>query len=402
MRNTILSARYLWVSVLLMACGHDATAPAASRSFYWQLQLNHHAVTLATVAPYDTIHLVATALDQTGAPLPVVARPTYTLSDTSITIDSAGLVRVHWTGSDAPPVTVIATFSVGAAHVQTLADTVVFNIVNWNSASEVPMLDSLIFRPVAGDSARRAVIDTGNVPGMQTFDAVVAKTANGAIISNVLVRYKTSDSLIANIASPVSATSAQINAFQPGVVLLTAEATVYGRRKVDSLWYTVGYPLRILWTYGVGQLYQLKSIPIPDNYVALGQLTVGQGGAILWGNTTQGKPNNSLDIQFDDTTGIVGLSESTAFSGMLGPIMILAGTRGGNIPAFPAAPIVEIPFGTETLNRVGLDSTTSKARTFTQPRIYHWSSVLQGITGTVTVVSNDSLLQHHTSTGFTR
>ena len=402
MHRPIRSMRYLWLAIVLIACGHDATGPVSSRSFYWQLQLNHHAVTLATVAPYDTIRLVATAVDQTGAPLTIAAHPVYTMSDTSITIDSAGLVRVHWTGSDAPPVTVIATFSVGDADVLTLADTVVFNIVHWNSASEVPMLDSLIFRPVTGDSARRAVIDTGNTPGTQTLDDALAKTATGAIISNVLVRYRTSDSLIANIASPLSATSAQINAVQPGVVLLTAEATVYGRRTVDSLRYTVGYPLRVLWTYGVGQLYQASAFPIPDNHVALGQLTVGQGGAILWGNTTQGKPNNSLDIQFDDTTGIVGLSESTSFSGNIGPVLIPAGTRGGSIPAFPAATLEKIPFGKDMLNKIVIDSTTSRARMFTRPRVYHWSSVMQGISGTVTVVSNDSLFQHRTSTVFTR
>jgi hypothetical protein len=184
-----------------------------------------------------------------------------------------------------------------------------------------------------------------------------------------------------------------INANAMGVVLLTAEATVYGRRRVDSLWYTVGAPLRVVCSYGTGE-YEIfvgsGGISAPTtNSLSLGALMVGQGGAILWGNSTHGFSDDSLDIQFDDTMGIAGLIAPTTFWGRLGPIISPEG-RGGNIPAFPAAvqiTYVEYPGWID----VFYDSTSSRARLFTRPGTYHWSSVHRGIHGTVTVVSNDSL-----------
>ena len=376
--------------LLVAACGHDTTAPSTGQSFYWQLQLNHHSVTLATVAPYDTIHLAVTPLDVNGKLLPTTAHPVYTASDTSVTVDSSGLVQVHWSGSDAPPVTVISQLSVGDAHPVTLADTVVINIVDWSSASAVPTLDSLIFRPVAGDSARRAVIDTTAAQGTQIFDSAIAKTANGAVIPNVLVRYKSSDSLIASFASPTSTTAPQVTANQPGVVLLTAEATVYGKRRVDSLWYVVGYPLRVVVSYGTGELsnYVGPGNPLPSNYLTRGAVEVGQGGAVLWGNSIDGTTHDSLNIHFDDSTRISGLADTAQFPGLYGPFKIPPGS-GGNIPAFPAG----VQFLSNTFVTLLYDSTSSKARVFTEPGIYQWSSTLQGISGTVTAISNDSVFR---------
>lgn len=378
------------VCVLLAAgCGHDSTGPS-TRPVYWRLQLNHHAVTLATVAPYDTIHLAVTPLDVSGAPLTTTARPVYTASDTSVTIDSTGLVRVHWAGSDAPTVTVVATLSAGGTQQLTLADTVFINVVDWSSASAVPRMDSLLFRSVTGDSARRAVVDTTSMLGTQTFDSVVAKTSTGTVIPNVLVRYRSSDSLIAGFPSPASTTAPQVITNRPGVVLLTADATVYGKHKIDSLWYTVGYPLRVVCNYGVGEFAQTP-VPLSVNYLSLGQLQVGVGGAVLWANTTVGQPDNSLDIQFDHTTGIAGLPDLTTFPELFGVIPIPAGP-GGNISAFPAVvPVVLYVFQGKTYRQVAYDSYTSRARVFTRPGTYRWSSQRQGISGTVIVVSNDSV-----------
>jgi hypothetical protein len=382
-------------AMLLVAagCGGDTapTGPAAATApLYWQLQLNHHAVTLATVAPYDTIQLTATPVDPDGVPIATTVRPVYTTNDTSITIDSTGFVRVHRTGSNALGIQVVATFQTTDARATTLADTVMINVVNWNSAAVVPRLDSLLFRPVSGDSARRALINTLGQLGTQTFDQPLVKTATGDTISNVLVRYHTSDALIASVAMPIarSTRAPEITIHAPGVVLLTAETTVYGKHVIDSVWYTVGYPLRLVCSYGIGEIvYNPELASVPANFLTLGQLTIGQGGAVLWGNSIQGTADDSLDIAFDRTTGIVGLTTTASFPGVTGAITIPPGP-GGNIPAFPAATLEPFFGGLEVLT---FDSVTSKARVFTQPGTYQWTSQRHQVAGTVTVVSNDSL-----------
>jgi hypothetical protein len=246
---------------------------------------------------------------------------------------------------------------------------------------------------VAGDSARRALNDAAAHAGTQLLDNVQVKTSAGVPIPKVVVRYQSSNSLVASFTNPfgTSTSAPQINASSPGVVLLTAEATVYGRRLVDSLWYTVGYPLRVLCSYGSGEFVITGldgPMTLPANFLSIGQLVIGQGGAVLWGNSIQGSGDDSLDIQFDDTTGIVGIPAPTGFAHYAStiPIAIPAGP-GGNIPAFPAAKLT--PYF--TFRVILYDSTTSKARMFTQPGTYHWMSPRRGISGTVTVVPNDSL-----------
>jgi hypothetical protein len=385
--------RVLLGSVLLLGslsgCGSDTTGPAASAGpLYWQLQLNHHAVTLATVAPYDTIHLTATPLDPTGASIPTTANPVYTVlnQDTSLTIDSTGFVQVHWTGETHQNVVVVARLRVGGAVGATLTDTVMFNIVHLTGSA--PQFDTLLFQPIAGDSARRAVVDRAGNVGSQTFDAPAVQTPDGSAIADALVHYRSSDPLVASFASTTTTGTPMVNAISPGVVLLTAEATVFGKRRVDSLRYTVGYPLQVLCFYGLGQFRVVRGKPIPDstNTLSLGTITVGQGGAVMWGNGVAVTTDDSLDVQFDDTTGIEGLPALTTFKGRVLNINIPPGL-GGNIPAFPAAPV-----GNYIIYKTVLyDSTTSKARLFTQPGTYHWVSRHQEIAGIVRVVANDSL-----------
>jgi len=272
--------------------------------------------------------------------------------------------------------------------------------VHFTSAAAVPRLGALHLRPLVGDSARRTVLDTAGLPGIQSLDSAVVTTAAGNVIPNALVRYTSSDSLLASVtALTFSPQAPQVTARAPGVVLLRAEATVYGTRLTDSLLYVAGYPLRIICWYGTGDYFvkldPAANVPPPPttNVFSLGSLVVGQGGAVLWANSIAGTPHDSLDIQFDRTTDIGGVPTPIQFPDGLGPIVIPADS-GGNIPAYPAAVEDTLSFGDITFLTKIYDSTTSKARTFTRPGTYQWRSDLQGIQGTVMVVSNDSLLAH--------
>src|SRR5690348_13021390 len=81
----------------VLGCGHDTTGPAPRdpTTLLWQLDVNHQAVTLATVAPYDTVQLVATPRALGGAPL-AGAVVTYRTTDaTSVVVSPTGLVTAR-------------------------------------------------------------------------------------------------------------------------------------------------------------------------------------------------------------------------------------------------------------------------------------------------------------------
>jgi hypothetical protein len=173
----------------------------------------------------------------------------------------------------------------------------------------------------------------------------------------------------------------------PGVALLTAEATVYGKRLVDSLWYTVGYPLWMLARYGSPQGFgeDTTFYTKPNPYLPNGTLTIGQGGVVLWTNMMYLWPDDSLDVEFDDPTNV--LSTTVTFNDGFGQQVTIPADAGGNIPSFPRAPFVF----SEGYYYFTYSSVSTRARRFPQPGTYHWVSQHQGIDGRVVVVSNDSL-----------
>jgi hypothetical protein len=393
--------------MLSLGCGSDTTGPGAKTAAqrYWQLTLNHHAITLATISPYDTIQLIATPRTITGDTLTTTARPIFTTSDTSITIDSTGFVRVHGTATRTN-IDVIAKLTVGGADGLTLADTAFVNVVQQTSADLVPMMDSLIFRPVAGDSASRSALTSANIsqfggivsPTEQVFDTPLVKDSLGNEIPNAAVRFKSADISIASIFGFTK--SATVTTVSPGVVLLTAEATVYGRSKTDSIRYVVGWPelQRIRYGYAV-RLQTVAGIPVtpatpPNKFLeAVSDVIVlGQGGAILWINTTMGFADDSMDVQFDDTVGVRGPTVPTTINGVSEFPFPPFGFQypvdpSANIPALGT--IQQVSFAGFLL--YSTNASNSAIRYFTRSGTYQWRSLRRGLSGTIRVVSNDSI-----------
>lgn len=359
-----------------VSCTNDTTAPRArdDASLYWQLTLNHHAITLATVAPYDTIQLTATPRSITGAPLTTSARPTFTTSDTAITIDSTGLVRVHGTSTQLN-IMVIAQLTVGGATGSILVDTAMINVIEQSSAATVPMAASLMVHPDVGDSAKRAVILPNGTIATQAFAAPFVRTSAGDSIPNAVVRFSSSDPLIADFVNPTQGT---VTAVSMGTVVLTAEATVYGKRLTDSLSYTVGLPLQKFINYGAacaggapGSTPFCLKPSLPNKLQYGGNLVVSVGANIVWANSMWQTTKDSLDVVFDDTNGVEGLSRMETIAGVA-----FQPDVGGNIPAF----------GTITcLFFCRFNAVDLRVRKFTKPGTYHWHSQIQNVSGTIEV-----------------
>jgi hypothetical protein len=300
-------------------------------------------------------------------------------------------------------ITVTAKLTVGGAAGLTLTDQAIVNVVQQTSADLVPMMDSLIFRPVAGDSASRSTLTSagtlaGILPTAQDFDIPVVRDELGNEIPNAVVRYKSADDGIARFNFQTSST---VTAVSPGAVLLTAEATVYGKSITDTILYVVGWPLfqEIVYGYGITTPI-ISGVPVstatPPNQIRndfnTDDYVIGQGGAILWINQTMGLTDDSMDVQFDDTVGVRGPTVPTTINtialfpfppfGFQYPV-----DPSANIPALGT--IQQISFAGFLL--YSTNASNSAIRYFTRSGTYHWRSIRRGLSGTIRVVSNDSI-----------
>src|SRR5437867_1016649 len=103
-RLTLIGARLrwrhlVWLMGLPLALGCQGEhlkpePPAEPGELYWMLELNTHAVTMSTTAPYDTLSLTATPRNYQGAPLAGLPVPQYTSSDpTRVTVSPEGVLK---------------------------------------------------------------------------------------------------------------------------------------------------------------------------------------------------------------------------------------------------------------------------------------------------------------------
>jgi hypothetical protein len=171
-------------------------------------------------------------------------------------------------------------------------------------------------------------------------------------------------------------------------VLLTAEATVYGRRMIDSLWYTVGWPVKDVVQVGAVESY-LCDPPTGANTLQHGaELSINQGGAVLWINSRWGSADDSLDVQFDEPAVAAGFSsETTVGVDQWGDQITVLPNDSGDIQPFGT--IVPIPDGCGVNIDYWIDGPDNvRVRTFPHVGTYHWHSVRQGVAGTIHVIAN--------------
>src|SRR5690349_7813960 len=79
-----MRSRRQWAAALILplalACESSSFKPEPiidSPELYWDLELNHYAVTLSTTTPYNTLQLVATPRNYRGDPLTGLPAPQY-------------------------------------------------------------------------------------------------------------------------------------------------------------------------------------------------------------------------------------------------------------------------------------------------------------------------------------
>jgi hypothetical protein len=325
------------------ACAGDppVTPPPVQdpATLYWQLTLNEHAVTLSTVAPYDTLRILATPRTIAGTPITDLGEPTYTSLDLDRAyVDSTGLVHAVAAGDQ---VAIVASLEEdNILH----ADTLVLNIT---SEASPPPIATFTIHPDVGDSAKVAA--GSNVTLMPR-----AADGDGTPISDVAVYFTSSDPMVATI----DRTTGFLSPNRPGSVTMYATTTTYGVTKADTLPYIIGHPI-VLAMQIVPQQQAGGQIvgAFSPSYVEL-----GPGARILFGNSDA----PATDITFDDPTNV---AQDDFYCSI---IASLCGS--GNIAAWARDP-------TDDSGISGL-----RSRLFPVPGTYPFHSTIFGTSGTIVIV----------------
>jgi plastocyanin len=335
-------ARRLGRALALLAlagCGTDAVAPtpiADPSALYWALTLDRRAITISTVAPYDTIRLAATPYNALGDAIADAPAITYRSTDPErIQVDSAGLVHALETGFG---IQVIASLTLGPL---THADTATINVTN---VSSPPVLDTFSIHPVPPDSA----VWFANALSFTDFYGpkpvpYVALDTNGAPVPNLVVEYRSSDTTIATVDQ-----FGLLLGVRPGIVKVTATTTAYGITKADTVPYAITMP--------TGQVVFIQKTTTPGAPPIMftpSQVTIAVGGRIIWFNTT----GSNADVTFDDPTNV---AED-----------FMCGCGSGNIPAFG--------------DTTGVGFSFPQYRIFTAAGRYPYHDTITGASGEIVV-----------------
>ncbi|HEX6535957.1 MAG TPA: hypothetical protein VF041_15280 [Gemmatimonadaceae bacterium] len=313
---------------------------------YWALTLDHHAITMSTAAPYDTIRLTATPRMVDGTPIDSLPAPTFTSLDLDrAQVSADGLVHVLQTGDQIP---VVATLAVGNLR---HADTAFINVTD---VTTPPVLDTFSIHPDPTDSAKTALYTTKMI-------APRATTADGTPITGLAVYYTVSDPTTALIDRTVG----QLTPVRPGPVTVIAQATAYGVTKADTLAYTIGH---VVMAY-INVTAQKNASGQTVNGFTPNQLLIGPGATVLIINLT----GVATDLTFDDPTNIVPDSTYCQAYASLNPHLC----DGGSVEAFAQEPD----------DQMGI--TALRVRRFPVPGTYPFHSTIFGTSGTI-VVADES------------
>jgi len=175
-----------------VACSSPDLSGPPQGATVWALTLNAHAVTLDTMAPYDTLTLLATVRDAQGQPITRV-QPTFTSSDSSVRVSAAGVLQAR---RAVGRVRVIATVVDQGVRV---ADTAYVAVTARTTATPPLVFDTLRLAVQSGDTAIPApsggLLDNFEIyaPVHEILDAV-AQDGSGTRIPGALVALRASRS----------------------------------------------------------------------------------------------------------------------------------------------------------------------------------------------------------------
>ncbi len=351
----------LWLALLGLtvgACNSDTVTSTSddAATAYWALELDHHGITLAIAAPYDTLRLTATPRTVDGTPIAGLPAVRFSTSNgLTVAVDSNGLL----TAIDLTPgATIVASLTAnGITH----ADTAIVAVTDDPAGLTVA---SFSLQPAPGDSAKYALAGTLLEP--YRFLSPTVLDPNGDPLFGLPVHFTSLDVTTASI-DPFGGVVAGV---RPGPVRFVATMTAYGESFTDTLAYTIGLP-------GYARIFVLG--PYDTQHSPVGSFSpdsvrMGVGAVVEWWNF--GIPVGELmDMQFDNPGPLESVPEGTSCANYG---VDCDGT--GSIPSF----------GWPLDCNGDCSGEFFRARRFTQPGVYHYQSTIWGTHGVIVVVDEST------------
>lgn len=261
----------------------DAYAPITDPELmYMTLTLDHKAINLSTVAPYNSIQLTATPRDAHDAPMTGLPLPTFRSTDTTrIVVTADGMVQARRSGTG---IRVIAELAADGNIFH--ADTAFINVT---TTATPPVLDSLSL-PSGATRGLDPRIATGVLylifAGMNPFTSIRAQafSTDGTEITGLVIHYRSLKPEIADVA-PTGDFSSIFTVGQFGFVATT---TAYGVTRADTTLFTITLP-----TY-----QNVRIIAGPDGKPAFTptEVALKAGGLMFWFNESE----QAVDVTLDD------------------------------------------------------------------------------------------------------
>jgi hypothetical protein len=334
---------------------------------YWSLRLSDHAINLAVAPAYNRIQLQAIPLSAAGTALAGAGPVTYQALDSSVTVDSTGVVTARSVTSSGKFVPVTASLQIGnVTHADTafvqVTDTVPqYPLVSFSIQPQSPAgIDST--KSAAG-SARLtiplyATDAAGNMLCGVTRFMINANTGRKILTLSckLVVAWSSSDPSVATIDN-----KGKITPRAPGHVTFTATTNAYGVIMQDTLAFVIGYPT-------TGSIIHIESMTpavslTPVLFFSPATQVIGVGGQMRFANSLP----DTIDVVFDDSTAVLG-----AF-----------GSPNGNIAALTNV----------TVDGAGVPGSTF--RVFPIPGTYTYHSRRYGTGGTIIVSDGTVIAADH-------
>ncbi len=303
----------LALSTVLGACNTGVLSDPVNSddSSLWDIRLNHQAILMSTIAPYDTVWLDVIGRNTKGERVPFDGTPKFRSSSRSISVDSLGNVQVLAATSEAWIIAEVVNRNIR------YRDSVRIRVVNQLPSSPIRSLRFIV------DSAKQAAniltpffISTP----LEKQITVEALGENGDVINGAYVRFWVSDS----ISASVNPYTGSFRGLMPGKrVWVYAGATILGEPVLDSTEILVTDPVyvsaRVVMTYPNGSKTPVYKF-VPD------ELVVGVGGTV---NFSIAPDSTRYDVQFTDSLDV----SPGKISGLPDAYNeVFFGIAGGNIP----------------------------------------------------------------------
>lgn len=342
---------YLIAIVVMLTSCEDPSPPDRfvdiSEHVFYKLQLNHQAINLALVPPFDTAQLIAKPLNFFGNVLEGDYSVRIVSQTDRIVVHPNGVIQAMGQ-TNASGALVIATMTHNGV---TLSDTVVV------VATDIPRpqkLHSFSIQLPEGTKPETPLLHLLDITSLALpFRAL--DTAQ-LPIPRAIAHYEVDNPSI------LSSEGKAFTGLSKGKTFVYASAYIYGVQMMDSVEVTVTDRL-------VETLIVRTNIPMPK------ETTIHRGGGVFWINQTE----DSLDIVFDDPDAV-----DAACCTLLG--LMLGDGKGGDIMPFKRdldKPL-EIKTGLFFLPRI--DPDIAKGRSFHTAGHYSYrSKKLPYISGTIVV-----------------